>query len=168
MNKSDNIIVHVCVTFYDFLIYAGTLMQSPLLLLIRLCWGIQFAMTGFGKLQHVDKVTEFFTSLHIPFPTANVYLVGCTEMIGGALLALGLASRLAAIPLTITLIVAYITSEQEALGKLFSFTDIDPFLTAAPFLFLLACLIIIAFGPGVFSVDYLIKRWMERGKTRAA
>ena len=88
----------------------------------------------------------------------NAYLVGCTEMIGGALFTIGFASRLAAIPLTFTLIVAYLTSEQDALSKLFHFIDINPFLTADPFLFMFACLIILAFGPGIFSVDYLIER----------
>jgi putative oxidoreductase len=70
------------------------------------------------------------------------------------------------VPLIITLVVAYLTSEQDALQKLFSFTDIDPFLNAAPFLFLLACLVLLAFGPGVFSLDYLIGR--RRGKKAAA
>jgi putative oxidoreductase len=150
--------------FYRMLVQAGTLLQSPLLLLIRLCWGIQFAMTGYGKLAHIDKVIGFFTSLHIVFPAANAYLVGFTEMIGGTLLTVGLASRLAAIPLTFTLVIAYLTSEQDALGKLFSFTDVDPFLTAAPFLFLFASLIILAFGPGIFSLDYLIGRRYARAE----
>jgi putative oxidoreductase len=147
---------------YRWIIQVGTLIQSPLLLLIRLCWGIQFFQTGLGKLMHIEKVISFFTSLHIIFPAMNAYLVGCTEMIGGALLTIGFASRLAAIPLAFTLIVAYLTSEQPALDKLFHFTDINPFLTADPFLFLFACLIIIAFGPGAFSVDYLIARSRKR------
>jgi putative oxidoreductase len=142
---------------YRWIIQIGILIQSPLLLLIRLCWGIQFFQTGLGKLMHIDKVISFFTSLHIVFPAMNAYLVGCTEMIGGALLTVGFASRLAAIPLTFTLIVAYLTSEQPALEKLVHF-DINPFLTADPFLFMFACLIILAFGPGVFSIDYLIAR----------
>ena len=143
---------------YRWIIQAGTLIQSPLLLLIRLCWGIQFFQTGLGKLMHIEKVIGYFTTLHIVFPAMNAYLVGCTEMIGGALLTVGLASRLAALPLTFTLIVAYLTTEQDALGKLFHFTDINPFLTADPFLFLFASLIILAFGPGIFSIDYLIER----------
>jgi putative oxidoreductase len=147
---------------YRWVIQVGTLIQSPLLLLIRLCWGIQFFQTGLGKLMHIDKVIGFFTSLHIVFPAMNAYLVGCTEMIGGALLTVGFASRLAAIPLTFTLIVAYLTSEQPALEKLFHFEDINPFLTADPFLFMFACLIILAFGPGIFSVDYLIARSRKR------
>jgi putative oxidoreductase len=147
--------------FYRWLVQAGTLLQSPLLLLIRLCWGIQFFMTGLGKLMHIQKIIDYFTSIPIIFPALNAYLVGCTEMIGGALLTIGLASRLTAIPLAFTLVIAYLTTEKDALKSLYTFTDVDPFLTAAPFLFLFACLIVIAFGPGVFSLDYLIKRRHE-------
>jgi putative oxidoreductase len=151
---------------YRWIIQAGTLLQSPLLLLIRLCWGIQFFQTGLGKLMHIQKVIDFFTGIPIVFPAFNAYLVGCTEMIGGALLTIGLASRLTAIPLGFTLVIAYLTTEQDALKKLYTFTDIDPFLTAAPFLFLFACVIILIFGPGVFSADYLIAR--SRKKTLVA
>ena len=148
---------------YRWVIQTGTLLRSPLLLLIRLCWGIQFFMTGLGKLMHIDKVIGFFTSIPIVFPAFNAYLVGCTEMIGGALLTIGLASRLISIPLGFTLVVAYLTTEQDALKKLYTFSDVDPFLTAAPFLFLFACVIIFVFGPGVFSVDYLIGRaWRQK------
>ena len=147
---------------YRWVIQTGTVLQSPLLLAIRLCWGIQFFMTGLGKLMHIQKVIDFFTSIPIVFPAANAYLVGCTEMIGGALLTIGFASRLTAIPLGFTLVVAYLTTEKDALKSLYTFTDVDPFLTAAPFLFLFACVIVFVFGPGIFSVDYLIARARRR------
>jgi putative oxidoreductase len=160
MTKTNSPVSTVAM-FYRWLVQAGTLLQSPLLLLIRLCWGIQFFMTGLGKLMHIQKIIDYFTSIPIIFPALNAYLVGCTEMIGGALLTIGLASRLTAIPLAFTLVIAYLTTEKDALKSLYTFTDVDPFLTAAPFLFLFACLIVIAFGPGVFSLDYLIKRRHE-------
>lgn len=143
---------------YDLLVTVGNHAQSTLLLLIRLCWGIQFAQAGWGKLTNLGKTTDFFASINIPFPAANAAFVGGVECFGGILLAIGLASRLVSIPLAATLVVAYLTTEMEALHKLFTFTDIDPFLSAAPFLFLFASLIVLAFGPGVFSVDYLINR----------
>jgi len=43
-------------------------LQSPLLLAIRLYWGWQFMQDGWGKLTHLDKVTDFFTSLNLPAP----------------------------------------------------------------------------------------------------
>ncbi len=160
--------VDTITVLYRWLIQFGTLLRSPLLLLIRLCWGIQFFMTGLGKLMHIQKIIDYFTSIPIVFPALNAYLVGCTEMIGGALLTLGLASRLTAIPLAFTLVIAYLTTEKDAIRSLYTFTDVDPFLTAAPFLFLFACLIILAFGPGVFSLDHLIGRRLAKSPYRAA
>jgi len=162
MSNTPNPLFSLPCRAYDLLVSLANHLQSPLLLLLRLTWGIQFAQTGYGKLHSIEKVTGFFTDLHIPFPMANAYLVGWTEMVGGTFLALGLFSRPTGIALSTTLVVAYITSEQEALQKLFSFTDIDPFLTAAPFLFLLASIIVVAFGPGAYSIDY----WIARAKGR--
>ena len=81
---------------YKLLITVGTALQSPFLLIIRLYWGWQFFLTGKGKLTSLDKVTEFFASLHIPLPGFNAAMAGTTEMVGGLLILVGLASRLAA------------------------------------------------------------------------
>src|SRR5262245_53118434 len=39
-------------------------------LAVRLIVGFAFVLTGKGKLGDLDKVTGFFTDLHIPFPHA--------------------------------------------------------------------------------------------------
>ena len=83
-------------------------------------------------------------------------LAGSTECFGGLLLLAGLASRLISIPLAFTMCVAYATAEHEALAGIFK--DPDKFTGATPFLFLLTVLIVLAFGPGVFSLDWLIGR----------
>jgi len=134
----------------------ASLLQSPLLLVIRLYWGLSFTQTGWGKLTHLDKVTDFFTSLHLPAPRLNAIAAGSTECFGGLLLALGLFARPVAVPLAFTMLVAYATAESEALHALFS--DPDKFVSAAPFLFLLASLTVLAFGPGRFSLDALLFR----------
>ena len=72
----------------------------------------------------------------------------------------GLCSRLVAIPVAFTMIVAYVTADFEALSSVFS--DPDKFIAAAPFPFLLASLLILAFGPGAISIDALIKRFAAR------
>jgi putative oxidoreductase len=69
------------------------------------------------------------------------------------LLLLGLGSRLVSVPLMFTMGVAYATAHREELGKIFS--DPDKFTDAPPFLFLLASVIVFAFGPGKISVDAL-------------
>jgi putative oxidoreductase len=129
-------------------------LQSPLLLVLRLYWGWQFFLTGRGKLMNPAKVTEFFHSLHIPFPAFNVYLAGGTECFGGLLLLAGLGSRLVSLPLIFVTIIAYLTAEIETVKNIFS--NPDRFVTADPFLFMLAALLVLAFGPGAFSLDWLI------------
>jgi putative oxidoreductase len=78
-------------------------------------------------------------------------------MFGGIFLGIGLLSRLTAIPLIIDFIVAYLTTEQEALHKLIHF-DPDAFISADPFTYLLASVIVFIFGPGSYSVDGILKR----------
>ena len=141
---------------YRLLICAASLLQSPLLLAVRLYWGWQFFETGKGKLMNHEKVTQFFASLHIPFPSFNVYLASSTECLGGLLLLIGLGSRLVCLPLIFTLGVAYITAESDALKHIFS--DPDKFTSSTPFLFMLACFVILAFGPGKFSVDWILEK----------
>ena len=131
-------------------------LQSPLLLALRLYWGWSFAQTGWGKLTHLEKTTAFFESLNLPLPKLNAIAAGSTECLGGMLLALGLFARPAAVPLIFCMIVAYVTADSEALHAIFS--EPDKFLEAAPFLFLLAAVIVLAFGPGKFSLDALLGR----------
>jgi putative oxidoreductase len=140
---------------YGYLIFGATKLQSLFLLTIRLYWGWQFCSTGFGKLAHIDKITGFFHDLGIPFPMFNACLAGTTEFLGGICLMLGLASRLVAIPLIFTLIVAYATAERDVLKSIF--TDPDMFTSADPFLFMLAAMIVLLFGPGKISIDALLK-----------
>jgi len=149
---------------YRLLIMAGGWLQSPLLLAIRLYWGWQFFGTGRAKLMNHEKFTGFFQGWHIPFPSLNVYLAGGAECFGGLLLLLGLGSRLVCLPLIFTMIVAYSTAEVAAVKKIFD--DPDKFVSAAPFLFMLTCFIVLAFGPGVFSLDWLIgRKFFQKNKT---
>lgn len=150
-------------TGYGWLNCGASFLQSPLLLIMRLYWGWSFFQAGKGKLMNLAKPTEYFQSLGIPFPHEQAILAGSTECFGGLLLAAGLASRLACLPLTIVMIVAYVTAENEALRAIFS--DTDKFTGATPFLFLLTVLIVLAFGPGAFSLDRLLAKIY--GKKRA-
>jgi putative oxidoreductase len=51
--------------------------------------------------------------------------------------------------------VAYLTADLEAVTGIFS--DPDKFVKADPFPYLISALIVLAFGPGKFSIDALIK-----------
>jgi len=144
---------------YRMLNRGAEALQSPFLLLVRLYWGWQFIQTGWGKINNIPKVTGFFTDLGIPFPGLNAHFIAGLEFAGGILLVLGLASRLIAVPLTINMLVAYITADREALFSVIS--DPDKFYAAAPYTFLVASLIVLIFGPGKFAVDAWIA-WKRR------
>jgi putative oxidoreductase len=135
---------------------AAGFLQSPLLLVLRVFWGWQFVQTGWGKLMHLERTAGYFSDLGIPAPHLNAFMAGGTECLGGCLLVLGLWARIASVPLIATMLVAYATAEKEALAAIAS--NPDKFTSAAPFLFLLTAIIVLAFGPGVFSVDRLLNR----------
>ena len=131
-------------------------LQHPFLLFVRLYWGIQLMQSGWGKLHNLDKVTDFFTSLSLPMPHQMAIFISCVEFFGGLFFALGLLSRVTALVLTINMVMAYVTADKEALHSIFS--DPDKFAAAAPFVFLVASLIVLCFGPGKLSLDALLNR----------
>jgi putative oxidoreductase len=147
----------------SFVALAGSLLQSPLLFVLRAWWGWQFFQTGKGKLENLDKTTQFFASLGLPAPGLNAAVAGATECLGGLLLLIGLGSRVVAIPLAFTMIVAYATAHRAAAAAILS--NPDGFVEQAPFLFLLVSLLVLAFGPGAISVDgFLSGRGTGDGK----
>jgi putative oxidoreductase len=152
--KGDDSMIQVFDKYYRLLIRAGSSLQSPFLLAVRLYWGWQFMETGWGKLTEIGKVIGFFTDLGIPAPALNAYFVSALEFAGGVFLILGLGSRLIAVPLVIDMLVAYVTADREAFFSIFS--NPDKFTAAAPYTFLVASLIVLIFGPGRFSLDALL------------
>jgi putative oxidoreductase len=145
---------------YERLTPVFTYGQSIFLLFIRLYWGSQLAQNGWGKLHNLDKVTEYFQSINVPMPHTTAQFVALLELTSGVLLFLGLAARLISIPLTINLIAAYWFGDHDAMLSFFS--DPDKFVAAAPFVFLMVSVIVLLFGPGLFSLDALIYRKMKR------
>ena len=144
-------------TLYRLWVAMVSKLQSPFLLIIRLYWGWQFFLTGRGKLMNLDRTANFFAGLHIPMPRLNAVLAGSTECFGGLLLLLGLGSRIVTVPLIFTMIIAYVTAESDKLHNLFARPD--DFVSAAPFQFMLTAIIVLIFGPGLFSLDALLARF---------
>jgi putative oxidoreductase len=135
---------------------ACRLLQSPLLLLVRLYWGWQFAQTGWAKLHHLHRVIGFFGSLGIPHPEVVAPFVSGVEFVGGILLILGLASHITGLVLAIDMLVAYWVADRAALHSILS--DPGKFYGADPYTFFFASLIVFIFGAGLFSLDALIGR----------
>ena len=140
---------------YEFLTRVTNSLQSPFLLAVRLYWGWQLMQSGWGKLHNLASVTEFFTSLGLPAPLFTAIAISNLELFGGALLALGIGSRLIGLVLTGNMFMAYVTADREALLSVFS--DPGKFYNADPFTFLMASLLVLVFGAGYFSVDRVLQ-----------
>ena len=139
-------------------------LQPVILLVFRLYWGWQFFLTVKGKLTNHEQVAGFFDSLGIPLPGLNAWVAASVECFGGLLILVGLASRPASFFLASTMVVAYLSVEDDR-AKVFNiFNDPAPFLAADPFFFLLTALLILAFGPGLFSIDAILKRKFDRAE----
>ena len=121
-------------------------------LLARLAVGLVFMSTGWGKVHHLEKVTSFFQQLGIPAPGFNAVLVGYSELICGTLLVVGLVTRLAAIPLVISMVVAILTAKLADIHSLFDLVGFDEFT------YLCVLVVIAIIGPGAASLDHLLAR----------
>ena len=119
-------------------------------LVARFTLGVLFVSTGWGKVHSLAKVTAYFSELGIPFPGIQAPMVSFIELIGGALLVIGLATRLAAVPLMGSMAVAILTAQREnlhGLPDLFGLVEWTYF----------ALLLWVALaGPGKISLDHVL------------
>lgn len=149
------------ILIYQAFVTGVSYLRSPFLLAVRLYWGWQFMQSGWGKLRHLARIAQYFTSLGVPFPAFNAHFIAGLEFFGGLLLIVGLASRLTSLLLAANMLVAYWTADHDALVSVFS--DPGKFYGADPYTFLFASLIVLIFGAGFFSFDKVIARWWEGG-----
>ncbi|MCL1048020.1 DoxX family protein [Shewanella abyssi] len=79
-------------------------------LALRLYLAPVLMQAGYNKLSHFSDSAAWFGNpdwgLGLPFPELMVVLAAGTEFVGGGLLIIGLATRLIAIPLSFTMLVA--------------------------------------------------------------
>jgi putative oxidoreductase len=142
-------------------------LQSPFLLAIRLYWGWQFAQDGWGKLTHLARVTDFFTSLNLPAPAATAALVATIEFVGGILFACGLASRLVSLVLFVNMTVAYLSVPDDRVNFSHIFSNPSDFYGATPYTYWFAALLILILGPGLYSIDMVIRIRLSRPASAA-
>jgi len=144
---------------YKKLIWLFSQARSPLLLAIRLYWGWQFAQDGWGKLHNLGRVAQFFASLNLPMPAQTALFVSLIEFAGGILLAVGIGTRLVSLVLFVNMTVAFWTAEKDAFLGVFS--NPDKFQAADAYNYWFASLLILILGPGFFSLDEIIGRWLS-------
>ena len=71
---------------------------------MRLGFGYFWLETGIAKVQHVDGFAERFASWNIPFPLLSATVSAWTDLVGGALLMLGLFTRLISVPMLVNML----------------------------------------------------------------
>lgn len=133
-------------------------LESPLLFAIRLYWGWQFTQDGWGKLTHLSRVTDFFTSLNLPAPGATAFFVASVELVGGVLFTAGIASRLVSLVLFVNMTMAYLSVPDDRANFSHIFSNPSDFYGATPYTYWFAALLILILGPGRIAVDTLLAR----------
>lgn len=136
MNKCEQILEPICSKLHDVPAF-----------LTRITVGWVMLESGWGKFGNLEGVTTFFGELGIPAPHLQAPFVAGVETLGGLCLILGLCTRIASIPLSITMIVAILTAKMEevkSLSDLFGLSE---------FLYIVLMVWLIVFGPGKWALD---------------
>ena len=126
-------------------------------LLLRLVFGYFWLETGWAKLHNLAFFTERFIEWGIPWPALSAAVCAGTEFIGGALMMLGLATRLTMLPMIFNMLVALAVVVLPGVSTLDEFVELDEVLYVAVFVWLLVA------GPGRASLDHLIARRVKAG-----
>ena len=120
--------------------------------LARFSVGWIFLWSGWGKLHDLPKIVDFFGSLGIPHPEIQAPFASSCELVCGALLLAGLFTRIATVPLVVTMIVAIVTAQREnvaSLGDLFGLIE---------FAYIALLVWLGVYGAGPLSLDHLLVR----------
>jgi putative oxidoreductase len=120
--------------------------------LARVVVGTVFLQSGWGKLNDLPKVIDFFASLGLPYPAFQARLASSAELICGALLLLGFATRFAVVPLIITMIVAIRTALWDQVDGVTSLYGL------AEFLYIVLLVWLGVQGAGPLSADAVVAR----------
>ena len=123
------------------------------LTMLRVIVGLVFFAHGYQKLftYGINGVAGSFAQIGIPAPHLSAFLATFAELFGGAALLLGLFTRLAAIPVAITMVVAILNVHLK--GGFFAPAGVE-----YPLTLLVANLALITAGGGAFAIDNLISR----------
>ncbi len=118
-------------------------------LLARLTVGYVFIESGWGKVHNLENVTAYFMELGIPAAAFQAVFVSYTELICGTLVLWGLLTRLAAVPLIGTMIVALITAKAEDIS------GVSDLVGTIEFLYVVLLSYLALAGPGSVALDQL-------------
>lgn len=121
------------------------------LFVVRAVLGIVFLGHGFDKVGDLTGTEQYFDSLGIPAPGLMAPVATFTEIIGGALLILGLLTPLVCVGLAVDMAIALIS--EHAPDGFFSYNGGYEYVLVLG----IVLLSLIATGPGAWSLDAALK-----------
>jgi putative oxidoreductase len=121
-------------------------------LAVRLALGLVFVTSGWGKLHGLDDVTQYFESLGIPAAHAQAVFVSLVELVGGAMILVGLGTRVAAMLLIGVMTVAIWTAK---LPEIHGLVELAGTVEVA---YLVAFVWLVVAGAGAASLDRVLVR----------
>ena len=129
-------------------------------LLLRIVLGIIFIVHGYPKLFKKDfgprGFSGFLKNIGVPSPLLFAYVVAIVEFFGGALLIIGLFTRLSAIAIAINMFVAI----WKVKGKTGLVTKVMEGGWAGGYeldlALMIMAIVLIIMGAGIFSIDHII------------
>lgn len=130
-------------------------LRDGALFLLRLVLGVIFIAHGWDKVfgTGIDATVAEWTALHIPQPTLSVWVVSIVEMLGGAMLVLGLLTPAAAGILALDMLAAfYLVHLDHGLFVADGGAELVLVLCAA-------CVTLVVFGSGRASLDRALSRF---------
>ena len=125
-------------------------------LLLRLVFGYFWLETGWAKLHNLEFFSQRFVEWGIPLPMLSATASGAVDLVGGALLILGLGTRIVAVPMIVNMLVALAVVVLPGISTFNEFVELDEVLYVAVLFWLLMA------GPGKASLDHLIARRFRR------
>ena len=129
-------------------------------LFARITVGWVFLLSGWGKLNNLPQVTENFVGWGIPFPNILTPFVSGVECFGGAMLILGLFTRIPAAMLAVVMVVAIKSAKWGDVDSLETLLGFEEAAYFAGFMWLAIA------GPGAASLDRLLLN--ATGETKQA
>jgi putative oxidoreductase len=143
MNFIVNLLILLPAQIASYFSWAGPL-------IMRLIVGYTFMLAGWGKLNALPQVTENFISWGIPFPKILTPFVSGVECFGGAMLILGLFTRIPAAMLAVTMLVAIKSAKWGDVDSLETLLGFEEMAYFGAFMWLAIA------GPGAASMDRLL------------
>ena len=116
-------------------------------LLFRLIFGGMFVYYGYQKVSMYDQILPMFGDLIGIGAKVSLHLVIFAELVCGFLVLIGCVTRLSALPIFITMVIAYFIAHAK-----------DPFeVKQLAFIYLLLSIVVFVMGSGKYSVDALLQ-----------